>query len=187
MCETFPSVATDSLVFLPRFDELLFFFFYCKTFFFFLFTAKAYLICAVPPQTPYLLPDPLLPPPCSCLLIKLPLVALESRRIFNESALKWLVTCDSKYILQSKPFLKVLHTRFRMGVFASHIQGEVFLPALCYTVSIHSSHSCRQPVSLPQFVGLAIDMLNMKYLTFPCEHIFEKDMDCCFKFVSILS
>lgn len=60
LCKTFPNVATDFLVFLPSFNE---FFYYCKSFFF-LFTAKGYLINAVPPQTPYLLPSPL-PPPCS--------------------------------------------------------------------------------------------------------------------------
>lgn len=37
------------------------------------------------------------------------------------------------------PFFKGYPQVFRTGKFVSHIQGEVFLPALCYTVSIHSS------------------------------------------------
>lgn len=161
LCEKFPTVATDSLVFLPRFG---FFFLLQKLSFFILFTAKAYLIFAVPSQNSLPPPSPLYLLHAVVRLIKLPLVALESQGDFNESALKWLLACDSKSVLQSEPFLSVLAV-FRMGVFISHIQGEVVLPALCWQ-SKHLSLSCGQPESYT-----TIYKINMKYFTFPCEHI----------------
>lgn len=111
-----------------------FFFFYCKTLFFF---------CLQQKPTSYALflhklltsSQPPLPPPCSCLLIKLPLVALESQhfqRISPETA-RLFVTPSISYNQSS--FLKVLHKFSEMSVFVSHIQGEVFLPARCqYTL-----------------------------------------------------
>lgn len=117
-----------------------------------------------------------LPPPSPLYLlhavvIKLPLVALESHSIFNKSVPKWLISCDSKYILQSKLFLKVLH-KFSQWACLSLTSRVKFFCQLCF--STHSSFSYRQPGSLPQFGGRAIDMLNMKYFTFPCEHILKR-------------
>lgn len=148
------------------------FFFYCKILFF----------CLQQKPTSYALflhklltsSQPPLPPPCSRLLIKLPLVALESHGIFNvSSALKWLVNLWLQIYLTIKALLKVLR-RFSERAYLSHTSRVNFFASSVF-VSIHSPHSCGQPVSLPQFVGQAnIDMLNMKYFTFPCEHILKR-------------
>lgn len=147
-----------------------------------MFTAKAYLICAVPPQTPYLLPDPLYLLHAVVCSLKLPLVALESRRIFNAWNGSSLVTPNISYN-QSPSFFfvfKVLHKFSERPCFASHIQGEVFLPALCYTVSIHSSLSCRQPVSLPQVRWASYRRVEYEIFNISVWTHFWKDMDCLF-------
>lgn len=128
----------------------------------FLFTAKTYLICAVPSQTPYLHPGP--STSTMQLFVNLPLVALiESHGIFNESAPKRLVTDDSKYILQSKPFLEGLTQVFRMGVFVSKHPGWSFVATSVLVITQN-----RQPVILPQLFGQRyrhIKIWNIYYIS----------------------
>lgn len=119
---------------------------------FFLFTAKGYLINAVPPQTPYLLPSPL-PPPCSFFfLVKMPLVALESHSIFGKSALAahhlWL---QIYYPTIKALFLTPLHMSSDWAFCLTH-------PGWSFS----ARSVCKQPESLPQFVGLAIEVFNSK-------------------------
>lgn len=121
---SFPDLISFLIFLLQKLSFFLFFIFI-------LFTAKAYLIFAVPSQTPYLLPAPSTSFMQFVLIIKSPLVALESQGIFNESALKWLVTCDSKYILQSKPFLNVLPELSEWACL-SHTSRVTFFCQLCF-------------------------------------------------------
>ncbi len=115
-----------------------FFSFYCKTLF---------LFCLQQKPTSYALflhklltsSQPPLPPPCSCSLMKWPLVALESHGIFDESALKnssSLVTPNMSYNQSS--FLKVFTKVVATGVIVAHIQGDVFADCQ-FTLSVHSA------------------------------------------------
>ena len=76
------------------------------------------------------------------------------------------------YLTIKAPFvLKV----FQNGACLSHTSRVKFFCQLCVIPSVYTHHSAAdsQWVYL-KFVGLAIDMLNMKYLTFPCEHILKR-------------
>lgn len=150
------------------FPELLFFFLYCKTLFFLVF------FCLQQKPTSYLFlhklftsSQPPLPPPCSCATIATCRTRVSQccQRISPE-------TCDSKCILQSKLcslLLNVFH-RFSEWMCLFHTSSSVCI------LSGHVQHSCRQPVSLLQFVRLARGMLGV--LPFLVK-TFSKGIDCC--------
>ena len=115
-----------------------------------------------PPQTPYLLPAPSTSSMQS--LMKLPLcrtrvthTAFSTNQPPETARRLWLqiyLTIKSSSFFFFFFFFSRLDTSFSWwGRFVLPIRGDVFiiLPAPCYTVSIRSSLSCRQPVGLPQF------------------------------------
>lgn len=139
------------------FPELLSFSFYCKTLSFFVYSKSLPHICSSTNSLPP--PSPPLPSSCSHSLKRiLPLLALESRGIVNESALKRLVTRDSKYILQSKLFVFLSFyfwfwfffffegfTNDFNNMFDSHIQGWRFSASSVYTAGVHHHVAADSP------------------------------------------
>lgn len=148
LCKTFPNVATDFLVFLPSFNE---FFFYRKSFFFVYSKRLPHKRCSSTNS---------LPPPKSStssmqfffFLVKMPLVALESHSIFGKSALAahhlWL---QIYYPTIKALFLTPLHMSSDWAFCLTH-------PGWSFS----ARSVCKQPESLPQFVGLAIEVFNSK-------------------------